>query len=274
MASTKDISQTDTGLYDNPSWYDILHTRHTAWEVDGLEAIASRFVRSTIKNRPARWLEPACGTARYLREAAKRGVEVCGYDLSPSMIAYARERFDAQGLEGTLDVGDFTTYVPRKKADFAFNLINTLRHLMTDADALAHLECVARSLTKGGVYAVGISTADYETDEHIEDIWTGGRGQLRITQMVQFLPPNPATRIEKVINHLCVRTPTRETHADSTYDLRTYSRTQWLELIDRSPFDLLAITDEFGDAVPVDDDGVYGGRYGVYLLGVSSHGTS
>ncbi len=268
MAHTKDISHTDTGLYENPSWYDILHTRHTAWEVDGLESIASRFVRSRINNRPTRWLEPACGTARYLRDAAKREIEVTGYDLSPGMIAYARERFDSLGLAGTLDVGDLTTYVPRKKADFAFNLINTIRHLMTDDDALAHLECVARSLTKGGVYAVGLSTADYEKDSEIEDIWTGGRGTLRITQMVQYLPPDPTTRIEKVVNHLSVRTPTRETHANSTYDLRTYSRVQWLDLIERSTLNLLAITDEFGECVPLDEDGVYAGRYGVYLLGM------
>lgn len=269
MNTAKDIQHTDTGLYDNPSWYDVLHTKHTAWEVDGLESIAHRFVRSRIDGRPARWLEPACGTARYLREAAKRGIEVCGYDLSPKMIRYARERFVSQGLEGTLDVGDLTTYTPPKKVDFAFNTINTFRHLMTDDDALAHFGCVARSLTDGGVYALGLSTCDYAGDGDTEDVWTGARGTLRLTQMVTYLAPNEATRTETVINHLTVRTPSTETHADSTYSLRTYSREQWRDLLARSPFEVLAITDEFGESVPVDEDGVYGGRYGIYLLGVS-----
>ena len=266
--TTKDIRHTDTGLYDNPSWYDVLHARHTAWEVDGLESIASRFVRTRIGDRPMRWLEPATGTARYLREASKRGVDVIGYDLDPSMIAYARERFDAQHLSGTLDVGDLTAYIPPKKVDFAFNTINTFRHLMTDEDALAHLECVARSLNKGGVYAVGLSTADYDNDEEIEDVWTGARGSLRLTQMVTYLPPTARAREEKVINHLVARTPKTETHADSSYTLRAYSREQWLDLIDRSPFTLEAITDEFGEPVPLNGDGVYEGRYGVYLLGM------
>jgi len=265
-STTKDIRHTDTGLYDNPSWYDILHTKHTAWEVDGLEAIASRFCAQPTTRRPVRWLEPACGTARYLREASKRGINAFGYDIDPRMIAYARERFESQRLEGTLDVGDLTTYTPPKKADFAFCLINTIRHLMTDKDMLAHLGCVARSLTKGGVYAVGFSTARYDEDEDAEDVWTGARGQLSVTQLVQFLPPTADERIEKVINHLTVRTPTTETHADSAYDLRSYSREEWLDLIARSPFDLAAIVDEFGNDVPRNEQDEYVGRYGIYIL--------
>ena len=64
----------DRDWYRLPAWYDILHAAGTAEEVDGLEAIASRWVRPASRG-PMRWLEPACGTGRYLRVIAGRGGE-------------------------------------------------------------------------------------------------------------------------------------------------------------------------------------------------------
>ena len=264
---SKDTFHTDTGLYDNPSWYDVLHAKDTAWEVDGLESIASRYVRTRSGDRNARWLEPACGTGRYLRESARRGIETEGYDADPSMIAYAKARFDARGLDGVIRVGNMTDYRARTKADFAFNTINTIRHLMSDGDILAHLESTHASLLSGGVYAVGLSTANYSRDQPVEDVWTGARGRLRVTQVVNYLPAARDARREMVVNHLHVETPSREVHADSTYELRTYSRGEWMEILERSPFELIAVTDEFGEPVPMNERGEYAGRYGVYVLG-------
>ena len=76
--------QAAPGLYTDPAVYDILHARGTAAEVDGLERMAAR-VRSGRARQT--WLEPACGTARYLRLAARRGRRTVGFDLSPVMIA-------------------------------------------------------------------------------------------------------------------------------------------------------------------------------------------
>lgn len=244
----------ETGFYDDPSVYDVLHTPGTAAEVDGLERVARRFAscKPALANT---WLEPACGSGRYLRVAARRGRRVIGFDLSPAMIEYAARhvRPAGKGPAPSLFVGDMTAFVgdrcPPGCAGFAFNLINSFRHLMTDHDALRHLEQIALALAPGGVYAIGMSPALYGLEPPTEDVWTGARGQRRVTQVVQFEPPqgrSGGARVERVVSHITVTTPRGTTHLDSRYGLRTYSMEQWLALLERSPMALVGQADAEG----------------------------
>ncbi len=235
--------------YDFPSWYDILHTPGTADEVDGLERTARRFLGGRTG---AAWLEPACGSGRYLRVAAQRGRRVVGLDLNAAMIDYARARSADAGRRTTLMRADMTDFElpPRLRADFAFCLINTVRHLHTDRAMLAHLACMARALRPGGVYALGLSLTAYGREYPSEDVWVGVRGRCRVHQLVQFEPPTARARMERVITHLTVTTPGAERHVDSTYWLRAYSGAQWAALLDRSAMELVAVVDERGDDHP------------------------
>ncbi|GJM19405.1 MAG: hypothetical protein DHS20C14_16180 [Phycisphaeraceae bacterium] len=255
----------DQGFYENASIYDILHAPDTAEDVTGLERIADRFA----KGRGA-WLEPACGSARYLRVAAGRGKRVIGYDLEPNMIEYAKAGFARRGLtrKSTLLVGSMEDpalvgagAIAPGSCVLAFNLINTIRHLMTDDAMLAHFEQIARSLAPAGAYAVGIGMSLPEWDEPVEDIWTAARGRTRVDQAVQYLPPERPSRVERVVSHVTVTTPTAERHIDSTYDLRTYTLDEWYALVEASPLRIAGIVGETGhdaDASP--------GGYAIFVL--------
>ena len=240
----------DADWYDFPAWYDILHARGTAREVRGLEAIARRFAdtpvyrRSTRSDARPRWIEPACGSGRYLRAAASRGIRTVGIDANPHMIAYAKRSFAGRGLDGRFIAGDMTTTTIRPAADFAFCTINTIRHLPDDRAMLAHLEVIAASLKPGGVYAVGIGLTDYESEYPSEDTWTGTRGRCRVNQVIQYLPASRERRVECAINHLTIVTPRGERHVDSVYELRAYSLRQWMRLLRRCPLELVGVCDE------------------------------
>jgi SAM-dependent methyltransferase len=52
-------------------------------------------------------LEVGCGAGNNLWFAAREGFRVAGIDASPSAIAFARQRFENEGLEGDLEVGSF-----------------------------------------------------------------------------------------------------------------------------------------------------------------------
>lgn len=260
----------EVGLYADPVIYDTLHTPGTAEELDALERIAARTVRTPSSDQ--RWLEPACGSGRCVRLAAARGTPAIGFDLDADMVAYTNERLARAGLEGIAAavVADMRTCVDQgpiepEAFDFAFNTINSFRHLMNDRDALAHLDQIARALTPGGVYAVGLSTAAYGLEFPIEDVWHAARGTLAITQTVQFIPPTGprgGSRVERVHSHLMIERPTGSEHRDSTYALRTYSLEQWLELIDQSPLDLIHTTDHAGAPCEPDAPG-----YRIFVLG-------
>lgn len=236
--------------YEATSWYDILHSAGTAEEVDGLERVAERYVRGHWRGG-MRWLEPACGTGRYLRVIARRGGVVYGFDRSESMVAYARRSLERRGLRGRVWAADMVGFgMPRGvRVEMAFNLISTVRHLVSDEEVLAHLECVARALRSGGVYALGLGMTAYGAELESEDVWVGRRGRCEVTQVVQYLPPDRRRRRERVINHLTVLTPRRERHLDNSYELRSYSGAQWVRLLGESAFEPVAVVDETGEEV-------------------------
>lgn len=293
-------------MYADPSIYDILHTPGAAAEVTGLERMERRFLTDRGV-RPGAWLEPACGTGRYLRVAARRGRRVVGFDQSDAMIDYARARIARLGLarRATLFTADMETFDasppfkaiapvaspgrPTEKPSsqrpsnpakhraearchcpritFAFNLINTFRHLETDTAALAHLRALRRVLIRekhaAGVYALGISMTGYGTEFPSEDIWEARRGKVHVRQIAQYQPPTSRRRrYEQVHNILVIQRPNREDEIQtSSYRLRTWDRAQLEPLIVESGFTIEAHVDEDGHDVPVVEPG-----YTIWIL--------
>jgi len=256
------------GLYTDASVYDILHGPGTAEDVDALEAIAAKHAAGA----PDVWLEPACGSGRYLRVAAGRAAErrVIGSDYEAGMIEYAQQRAERAGVADRSsffvgDMRDFGSHVEKSSVGFAFNLINTFRHLETDVDALRHFEEVARVLSPGGVYVVGISLTVYGLEPPSEDVWEGARGRCKVSQVVQYLPPTDpdGDRMEQVYSHLTIERPRGEEHRPSHYALRAYDLDQWRTLIGRSALREVAVVDQEGEACEATAPG-----YSLWVLGL------
>lgn len=255
------------GLYLAPALYDAVNAAGTARETDALVRAARRYARSAGPGSV--WLEPACGTGRYLRCLWRRGRLVRGYDAQPAMLAYATARFDrlhrGRGAPSdnrrrqtdlslvaatlTTPAADLANLGP---ADVAFCPVNSLRHLMRDEDVLAHFAQVADLLAPGGVYLVGLDLhhADRQPDE---DVWLARRGRLQLTQVVQYLPPVGRARCEQVVVALMADRPTGVEHHSFAYTLRTYTDRQWTSLLDRSPLCRVAVCDANGRPVAPED---------------------
>ena len=243
------------GLYADPMIYDILYTPGTWREIDALERIEKEFARK--QGRPLDpdrlWLEPACGSGRYLRVASGRGRRTAGFDLDQAMLEYTKRRgsrsSDCPPRLFQADMADFlasakTAGIQPGSVDFAFNPVNSIRHLGTDRELLRHLEQISEMMRPGAVYVVGLSLTDYELLLPEEDTWVGTRGRCRVQQLVNYLPPDPdvgtprAKQVERVVSHLTVERPGGVEHFDDAYDLRCYDRRQWARLIRKSALDL------------------------------------
>ncbi|RKZ19469.1 hypothetical protein DRQ50_01970 [bacterium] len=232
-------------MYDDPSVYDILQTPGTAAEVDVLQDIARTFgVPQT-----GTWYEPACGTGRYLRVLAGRGLDVRGYDREPGMVAYAARRLGPRVRAASMTDPDPPGVGPGAVA-IAFNPVNTLRLLSSDAQVQTHFAQVAGMLAPGGLYLVGISLTDYDAALPEEDLWEAVRGSCRVSQLVNYLPPEPGSRVEVVLSHLTVTRPRGVEHRDERYDLRCYDRKQWRRLVAGSALKRLAGFDGIGQPLP------------------------
>ena len=241
------------GLYADPVVYDILYTPGTAGEVTAFEKLERKLSAGGLA--PDRlWFEPACGTGRYLRVAQRRGRRVAGFDRDPGPLAYARNRMKVPpGALFQADMTDFSAAARKSglepgSVDFAFNPVNSLRHLNGDQAMLAHFEQMAGFLKPGAVYVVGLSLTDFAWLTPEEDLWQTARGRCKVSQLVNYLPPEPGTardRLEQVISHLTVERPRGTEHFDDTYDLRCYDQKQWRNLIVKSRLDHAGSFDAF-----------------------------
>lgn len=257
-------------FYSQPEVYDILHAPGTAGDVRAAVRTARRFVPVPLASQT--WLEPACGTARHLRALARLGVRTIGFDLEPAMVAYAKRAIRADAAENrprvfAADMRAFDRERRLPRVNVAFNLINTIRHLGSDAAMLDHFRAIARVLAPGGVYLVGVSLAAYGLESPTEDVWIGRRGRTRVTQVVQYEPPSgsrgEAARAERVISHKTITRGTREEHIDSTYALRSYNLSQWRALVAKSPLREIGVADSDGRPAVAREPGYY-----VFVLGV------
>lgn len=241
-----------TEAYARPALYDILHSPHTAGEVDLLQRCARDH---GAPDGP--WLEPACGTGRYLRVLAARGVRATGFDLDEGMLGYARQRLRRGGGRRRIrllraDMADFVDRVGRERFAVAFTPVNTLRHLHRPREVTAHLRQIAAALRPGGLYLVGISLSRYDEEEPSEDLWTARRGSCSVRQVVQYLPPDRRTRLETVFSHLQVDRPGGREYLDTSYRLRSYDLRQWKGLVARSPLQRVGAVDDLGQPVTED----------------------
>jgi SAM-dependent methyltransferase len=218
-------------FYSDPALYDAIYADGTGDEVWLIDLLSRRHGNG---GRTA--LEPACGSGRYLAGLLRWGWRVCGYDLSPKMAAYAKKRFAKYGDRAAIFRGDMRTFKPKGTYDVAFNLLSTFRHLMTDAEALAHLRGTYAALNPGGIFILGLDLATYGKDQPDEEVWTSRLRGEKVTHMMETLPPDRRTRRERIIN---IVTRGRKTF-ESSYDLRSYDSDQLARLILKTKFSLPA----------------------------------
>jgi SAM-dependent methyltransferase len=108
-------------------------------------------------------LELMCGTGRVLLPLAEAGYSITGVDISPAMLAIARERVVEAGLADTAtlvegDVRDLP--LPAGQFALAFVAVNSFMHLEAVRDQLACLSNVRRALTPRGLLVLDLFSPD------------------------------------------------------------------------------------------------------------------
>lgn len=221
----------DVDWYAVPQYYDIIFDADTKLEGDFLEAVHRR--HGTGPGR--RVLEPACGSGRLLAALARRGHRVTGFDASPAMLSYAARRMRRRGLAAHLSHQRMESFHYGGRFDLAFNLVSTFKYLLTEADAEAHLRCVAASLRRGGLYVLGFHLTDYDHQRCQRERWTGRRGGVQVTCNIQSWPPDRRRRRERVRSRLVIERDGGVLRWQSAWWFRTYGAAQFRRLLARVP---------------------------------------
>jgi ubiquinone/menaquinone biosynthesis C-methylase UbiE len=159
--------------------YDLLAPYYDA--ATGDAATEAAFIESTIKDahpNPVALLEVACGTGGIINSLASR-YQVAGLDISPGMLAVARDKLP----EGTpLQVADMSRFELGARFDAVFCVYYGVNHLLSFSAWKDFFDCAYRHLNEGGVLAFDTFTmADLEVIAGIpETVQQFGENDLRI----------------------------------------------------------------------------------------------
>lgn len=227
-------------LYDYPKYYDLIFGSDWAAEYKFLLAGFQRYSRRPVHSV----FEPACGTGRLLIKLAQAGYTVAGNDLNEKAIQYCNQRLTRHGFPPTAFVGDMADFRLKKKVDAAFNLINTFRHLPTEAAAEAHLRCVADSLVKGGLYFLGLHLTPKSPPVCTQESWSSSRGHLSVISNLWSIGIDKRRREEHIGVTYDVHTPTKQFRIEDRTVFRTYTVLQMFDLLATEPrFELVETYD-------------------------------
>jgi SAM-dependent methyltransferase len=227
-------------LYDYPKYYDLVFGSDWKAEFDFLETCFQKHSTRRIR----RLFEPACGTGRLLIKFADSGYDVVGNDLNAKAVAYCNARFERRGFQPAAVVGDMADFQINPKADAAYNMINSFRHLPAEDSAEGHLNCVARALAKGGIYVLGLHLTPTRGDRVEQESWSARRGNLAVISSLWSDKLDLRARNEEVCVTFDVYTPTRRLRITDRMNHRTYTARQMQRLLQKvSSFDVVATYD-------------------------------
>ena len=218
-------------LYDFPKYYDLVFGSDWKAEFDFLGDCFDDHARRPVR----RLFEPACGTGRLLIKFAEAGIEVAGNDLNPHAVEFCNARLIRRGFPPTAVVGDMADFRIKRKADAAFNLINSFRHLPSEATAVSHLQCVARALAKGGLYVLGLHLIPAKGDCIDEESWSARRGNLAVLSSMWSESIDLRRRTQHFKMTFDVYTPTRHFRIADEMNYRTYTARQMHKLLAKVP---------------------------------------
>ena len=156
-----------SAIYDEPELYELACAyRNVPEEVTALLGWCGKHWQGALSDPGApavtTVLELAAGPAEHARELARRGLRATALDQSAAMCAYAAARAEAAGLDLGVVEADMRDFKLPDRFDLAITMLNSLCHLFTLDDLLAHLAAVAAHLRPGGLYIAELAhPADY-----------------------------------------------------------------------------------------------------------------
>ena len=226
--------------YDHPEYYDLALRDETLQEAAFIEAACRKYGAFPLE----RLVEPACGSGRLVVELASRGYHVTGLDLNEKALAYLKKRLKRRKLQAEVLLADMTHFHLSQPADAAYCLLNSFRHLLTEAAAKSHLEAVAGNLRPGGIYILGLHLIPPDADDNSIERWRSTHGTTHISTDLRVTATDHRRRVETLQVSLRVRRGEGLWRFRGKFDLRLYNAAQIRKLLASVPvFELCDVYD-------------------------------
>ncbi|MCA9086546.1 MAG: class I SAM-dependent methyltransferase [Planctomycetaceae bacterium] len=232
--------------YDFPQYWDLAFSDETEAEADFVQAVVSKYCSLDLKSV----FEPACGGGRLLLELARRAINVTGCDLSEAAVRYAQQRLQSVNASNNIVVADMRTHRLSDPVDVACCFVNSFRHLLTEEDAVEHLQTMATNIRPGGLYLIGMHLLPPDADEEDDEEWSVTEDGITVEMRLDVTSCDRETRLETLRFEMLVQDPAAEQSQRfvTEYPMRIYLAEQFRSLIEKVPeFHLLDVYDFWFD---------------------------
>ena len=154
-------------------------------------------------------LDLACGTGRMALRMAAQGYQVTGVDITPEMIARARQKAAQSGASIEWVVADARAFHLQKQFRFIYMLENVFQFFLTREDQEAMLACVREHLRPEGCFLFETRNPNPRNLQQLrrpepEQFTLPDGGQLVITAQMYY---DPMTQIQHYTGFLTFSHP-------------------------------------------------------------------
>jgi ubiquinone/menaquinone biosynthesis C-methylase UbiE len=216
------------------SWDERFADRYDEWSAEMTEDVP--FYVELARETEGPLVELAVGSGRVAIPVAEAtGRPVLGIDTSPTMLAQARERAAAAGVELELREGDMSDLVLDEPAGLVYCPFRGLLHVPTWADRRRVFERVAASLRPGGRFAWNAFAFDHAIAARLD----GEHQDEPVPHLLRYAVGD--NRIDITLD------------GGGTTSLWWATRNEWLGLIDMAGLEVEALYGDF-ERRPFDDE--------------------
>lgn len=185
-------------------------------------------------------LDMTCGTGAQVFYLQKNGFEVTGSDISPKLLAKARERASNQKLDIAFIEGDVTK-LHVGKFDAVITMFNAIGHL-TKSQFASAIQNIKHNLKPGGLYIFDIFNLDAMDEKAVEGLVMDVNkqfGDIEFKQF-QFSKLEPTSGLLTSFDKYTITRPGKDAEIyENHFTLQIYNTRQLQEMLLAAGFEVL-----------------------------------
>jgi SAM-dependent methyltransferase len=226
------------------SQYDPFAEIYDEWSEHMTEDVA--FYVDLARETEGPIVELAVGNGRVAIPVAREtGRKVIGIDLSPAMLAQARERAGTEGVDLELRQGDMRDLELEKPAGLVYSPFRSLLHMPNWQDRRRVFERVAAALKPGGRFAWNAFVFDPMIAARLSGEVRQHADSSRIWERVEYVPTDSRIDITAWVD--------RPGQGERKLSLWWVNRAEWEGLIEVAGLEVEALYGDF-DRRPFDEE--------------------
>lgn len=223
-------------------FYDVLYDRIRS-------SIDHEYYLQKAKEAGGPVLEVGAGTGRLFVDALRAGVDICGVDISPSMLAQLRRKVPVEH-QGRIIQADIRHLKLGRKFDLIIAPFRVMSHLESTTDQVTALRAVREHLADEGRFIFDVFVPDpvlcYQGLKPTVDFdgeWSPGRRLVRTVTVV----PQPDRQVNLATMHLAWDEDGDTHEAEWTFAARYFFRYELEHLVARAGLTLASIFGNFNE---------------------------